>query len=99
MDALEDLRGAKADQPSRLDLLRVLEAARRLVAVHEQAAAAALQGALATPPLGFADGIERDCLAFQLERAARAWREAVRDVEAGTAGAVMRGPWRADAED
>jgi hypothetical protein len=62
MDALEDLRGAKADQPSRPDLLWVLEAARRLVAIHEQAVA--LQGALATPPLGFADGIERDCLAL-----------------------------------
>jgi hypothetical protein len=97
MDALEDLRGAKADQPGRPDLLRGLEAARRLVAIHEQAVA--LQGALATPPLGFADGIERDCLAFQLERAARALREAVRAAEAGAAGAVMRGPRRADAED
>jgi hypothetical protein len=95
MDVSKDLRGRKTDQPSRPDLLRVLDAARRLVAVHEQATVA-LQGVLATPPLGFADGIERDCLAFQLERAARALREAVR---AGAAGAVMRGPRRADAED
>jgi hypothetical protein len=98
MDALEDLRGRKADQPSRPDLLRVLEAARRLVAAHERAAVA-LQGALATPPLGFADGIERDCLAFQIERAARALHEAVRAVEAGAAGTAMRGPQRADTEE
>lgn len=67
-------------------LLRVVETARRFVAVHEQAAA--LSALAAPPPLTFAEGVERDRLAFRLERAARELREALRAVDGPSATTV-----------
>jgi hypothetical protein len=61
---------------------RLVESVRRFVAVHEQAAA---PSALAAAPLTFAEGVERDLLAFRLERAARELREALRVMDAAAA--------------
>ncbi|MBW8268010.1 hypothetical protein [Caldovatus aquaticus] len=60
-------------------LLRIVETARRFVALQEQAAA--LSALSAPPPLTFAEGVERDLLAFRLERAARELCEALRAVD------------------
>ncbi|MBX6376169.1 MAG: hypothetical protein IRZ13_18320 [Acetobacteraceae bacterium] len=72
-------------------LQRVVEAARRLVAMRDQAAALSAQAP--PPPLTFAEGVERDLLAFRLEHAACELREALRALDAG-AGAPPAAPSR-----
>jgi hypothetical protein len=61
-------------------LLKVLDSARRFIAFHERAAAIA--AGKIPPPRTLAEAIDRDFLAFDLERAARELREAVIEVNA-----------------
>jgi hypothetical protein len=82
--------------------LEVIETARRFVAAHDEAAAAS--AAAAPSPLTFAEGVERDALAFRLERAARELRRAVRAMDAAPsqmapapAGQAMRARRESDA--
>ncbi|GGG17814.1 hypothetical protein GCM10010964_02520 [Caldovatus sediminis] len=82
--------------------LEVIETARRFVAAHDEAAASS--AAAAPSPLTFAEGVERDALAFRLERAARELRRAVRAMDAAPsrtapapAGQAMRSVRERDA--
>lgn len=92
MTALARRDASPPDPLSRQDtaLQRVVEAARRLIAIRDQAAALSAQAP--PPPLTFAEGIERDLLAFRLEHAACQLREALRALDAGEPPAALPRP-------